>query len=162
MDSPTLSITQAPSSSPNKIWTGEEIQQLYDTQVRYKDATGQDWKFVVQQEDINRNGGWDIDIHFRVEWNAPDNVTGNIERQQSRWWRLSKHSRKNELINAAFLAIKTAAEHEMRENFQYMFEGLWTMPYNTHTDVDWLAEASLHQDLRVDTRPDAPKNQRRE
>jgi len=156
MDAPILSITSS-YANKNHIWTGEQVQELLNTQVKYKD-----WKFVVQQEDINRNGGWDIDMHIRAEWTAPDNVTGNMEKQQSRWWRISKHSRKNEIINAAFACIKMAEEHEMRENFKYMFEGEWTMPYNTHTDVDWLAEASMHLDLRVDTRPDAPKNQRRE
>ena len=139
------------------VWTGEEIQALLDTQVKYRD-----WKFVVQEEDVVGVGMIDTDFHIRAEWTAPDNITGAMEKQQSRWWRVSKHSRKNELINAAFACIKMAEEHEMRENFQYMFEGQWTMPYNTHTDVDWLAEASLHLDLRVDSRPEAPKNQRRD
>lgn len=154
MDSPTITQTPIPKTH---IWTGSEIQDMLNTEVQYRD-----WKFVVQQEDISRGGSWDIDLHLRVEWNAADNVTGKIEKQQSRWWRISKHSRKNELINAAFACVKMAEEHEMRENFKYMFEGKWTMPYNTHTDVDWLAEASLHLDLRVDTRPEAPKNQRRD
>jgi len=156
MDAPVLSITQS-NIPKSHVWTGAEVQELLDTQVKYRD-----WKFVVQQEDISRGGHWDIDLHIRAEWLAPDNVTGAPEKQQSRWWRVSKHSRKNELINAAFACVKMAEEHEMRENFKYMFEGEWTMPYNTHTDVDWLAEASMHQDLRIDTRPDAPKNQRRE
>lgn len=141
----------------NHIWTGDEIQALLNTQVKYRD-----WKFVVQQEAVQHNVAQDIDLHIRVEWMAPDNVTGKLENQKSRWWRVSKHSRKNEIINVAFACIKMAEEHELRENFKYMFEEQWTMPYNTHTDVDWLAEASLHLDLRVDTRPDAPKNQRRD
>jgi len=158
----TFNLTTVPK---DHVWTGEEIQALLDTQVKYRD-----WKFVVQEETIaereNTTMGAtvirDVDFHIRAEWLAPDNVTGKMEKQQSRWWRVSKHSRKNELINAAFACIKMAEEHEMRENFQYMFEGQWTMPYNTHTDVDWLAEASLHLDLRVDSRPEAPKNQRRD
>jgi hypothetical protein len=159
MDMPTISITQA--IPKDHVWTGEQLQELLDTQVKYKDALGE-WKFVVQQEDVQRGAIWDTDLHIRAEWMAADNVTGKVEKQQSRWWRVSKHSRKNEIINAAFACIKMATEHEMRENFKYLFEGQWTMPYNTHTDVDWLAEASLHTDLRVDSRPDAPKNQRRD
>jgi hypothetical protein len=161
------STSTLPKTVPaNHVWTGAELQELLDTQVKYRD-----WKFVVQQETTvetakNETGGvniaYDLDFHIRAEWFAPDNVTGAMEKQQSRWWRISKHSRKNEIINAAFALVKMAEEHEMRENFKYMFEGQWTMPYNTHTDVDWLAEASLHLDLRVDTRPEAPKNQRRE
>ena len=155
----TFNLTTVPK---DHIWTGADIQELLDTQVKYHD-----WKFVVQEEDvlISRvipTTATDTDFHIRAEWLAPDNVTGKMEKQQSRWWRVSKHSRKNELINAAFACIKMAEEHEMRENFKYMFEGQWTMPYNTHTDVDWLAEASLHLDLRVDSRPEAPTNQRRD
>jgi hypothetical protein len=160
----TFNSTSIPE---NHVWTGEQVQELLDTQVRYKN-----WKFAVQEEvttggveqfeNVIKLDDIDIDIHIRAEWTAADNVTGQAEKQQSRWWRVSKHSRKNEIINAAFACIKMAEEHEMRENFQYMFEGRWTMPYNTHTDVDRLAEASLHLDLRVDTRPDAPKNQRRD
>jgi hypothetical protein len=149
----------------NHVWTREQIQELLDTQVKYKD-----WVFVVQEEQTaitQELEGWvsmtpDVDLHIRAEWTAPDNVTGAMEKQQSRWWRVSKYSRKNEIINAAFACIKMAEEHEMRESFKYLFEGQWTMPYNTHTDVDWLAEASLHLDLRVDSRPEAPKNQRRD
>lgn len=157
----TFNLTTVPK---DHVWTGDQIQELLDTQVKYKD-----WKFMVQEEgvmDVQTRYGdvvsFDTDLHIRAEWFAPDNVTGAMEKQQSRWWRVSKHSRKNELINAAFALVKMAEEHEMRENFHYMFEGQWTMPYNTHTDVDWLAEASLHLDLRVDSRPEAPKNQRRD
>jgi len=155
----TFNLTTVPK---DHIWTGAEIQELLDTQVKYRD-----WKFFVQEEKVllevtALTVETDRDFHIRAEWTAPDNVTGAMEKQQSRWWRVSKHSRKNELINAAFALVKMAEEHEMRENFKYMFEGQWTMPYNTHTDVDWLAEASLHLDLRVDSRPEAPKNQRRD
>lgn len=155
-----------------KIWTGEQIQKLLDEGVRYKD-----WKFVVQEEIIAGSaerfdtGKWgpaikfddiDSDIHLRVEWTCPDNITGAPEKQQSRWWRLSKHMRKNEIINTAFACIKMAEEHEMRESFKYLYDGVWTMPYNTHTDVDELADASLHMDVRTDERPNAPRNQRRD
>src|SRR5271170_145471 len=97
-----FSLTNVPS---NHVWTGAQIQELLDTQVKYHD-----WKFVVQEETIaereNTTMGAtvirDVDLHIRAEWFAPDNVTGAMEKQQSRWWRVSKHSRKNELINAAF------------------------------------------------------------
>ena len=139
------------------LWTGSLIQEMLDTQVKYRD-----WKFVVQQEDVQRGGIWDIDLHLRVEWFAPDNVTGALEKQSSRWWRLSKHMRKNEIINTAFACIKMAEEHELRENFLYKLGENWTMPYNTHTDVDELAAASVVVDVRVDPRTEAPANQRRD
>lgn len=159
-----------PTQTTPKVWTGALIQELLNNHVRYKD-----WKFVVQEEVVAEeassfqppyeSAGFmyrDIDIHLRVEWTAADNVTGKQEKQQSRWWRLSKHMRKNEIINTAFACIKMAEEHEMRESFKYLYEGVWTMPYNTHTDVDELADASLHMDIRTDERPNAPRNQRRD
>lgn len=152
----TLSITQQPIPVDH-VWTGAQIQELLETHIRFRD-----WKFVVQQSDIQRGGMWDIDLHLRIEWMAPDNVTGALEKQSSRWWRLSKHMRKNEIINTAFLAVRVAMEHELREEFLYLHDGKWTMPYNTHTDVDELAAASVVVDVRVDNRPEAPKNQRRD
>lgn len=155
----TLSLTNIPK---DHVWTGAQIQELLDTYVRYKD-----WKFVVQEESVAHIGVlkiWveDIDLHLRAEWFAPDNVTGAMEKQSSRWWRLSKHMRKNEIINTAFACIKMAEEHEMRENFLYKLGENWTMPYNTHTDVDELAAASAVVDIRIDTRKEAPANQRRD
>jgi hypothetical protein len=139
------------------VWSGAEIQELLDTRVRYRD-----WKFVVQEEYAQRDGVMDIDLHLRAEWTAPCSTAGQPEKQQSRWWRLSKHMRKNEIINTAFACIKMAEEHEMREGFKYLREGVWTMPYNSHIDMDELAAASLHCDVRTDSRPDVPKNQRRD
>jgi hypothetical protein len=136
------------------IWTRKEIQELLDTQVQYRD-----WKFLVQETMIE---GILLDLHLRAEWYAPDNVTGAMEKQSSRWWRLSKHMRKNEIINTAFACVKMAEEHEMRENFLYRLGENWTMPYNTHTNVDELAAASVVVDVRTDNRPNAPENQRRD
>lgn len=152
-----LSIQQPPKPIEQNLWNGAQIQELLDTKVRYKD-----WKFVVEQEDVMRSGIWDIDLHLRVVWLAPDNVTGNPEEQKSRWWRLSKHMTLTEIINTAFACCQMAEKHEFRENFNYKLGEQWTMPYNTHTFIEALAAASPIVDLRVDTRPDAPANQRRE
>ena len=164
-----VALNSLASVPKDHVWSGAQIQELLDNFVRYKD-----WKFVVQEEivavetpaqpddayvPVRRS---DIDIHIRAEWMALDNVTGAMERQASRWWRVSKHSRKNEIINTAFACIKMAEEHEMRENFLYKLGEDWTMPYNTHTDVDELAAASVIVDVRVDNRKQAPKNQRRD
>ena len=111
------------------VWSGAEIQELLDNNVRYKD-----WRFVVQEELLAKQLApdqiaeiHDIDLHVRAEWFAPDNITGAPEKQQSRWWRLSKHMRKNEIINTAFACIKMAEEHEMRESFLYRLGENWTM-----------------------------------
>ena len=156
MDTPTISIQQPPKTEQT-LWTGAQIQELLDSRVRYRD-----WKFEVEQEDVMRSGTWDIDLHLRVHWTAPDNVTGAPEVQKSRWWRLSKHMTLTEIINTAFACCQMAEKHEFRETFNFLHEGQWTMPYNTHTHIEALAQASPIVDLRVDTRPEAPKNQRTE
>jgi hypothetical protein len=153
----SISIQQPAPPIEQNLWTGAQIQELLDTKVRYKD-----WKFVVEQEDVMRSGMWDIDLHLRVQWTAPDNVTGAPEVQKSRWWRLSKHMTLTEIINTAFACCQMAEKHEFRETFNYKLGDQWTMPYNTHTYIEALAAASPIVDLRVDTRPDAPANQRRE
>jgi hypothetical protein len=152
-----LSIQQPPKPTEQNLWDGAQIQHLLDTQVRYKD-----WKFVVEQEDVSRGGHWDIDLHLRAVWMAPDNVTGAMEEQKSRWWRLSKHMTLTEIINTAFACCQMAEKHEFRENFNFKLAEQWTMPYNTHTHIEALAAASPIVDLRVDTRPDAPANQRKD
>jgi hypothetical protein len=152
-----LSIQQPAPPTEQNLWNGEQIQTLLDTKVRYKD-----WKFVIEQEDVFKNGGWDIDLHLRAVWMAPDNVTGKPEEQKSRWWRLSKHMTLTEIINTAFACCQMAEKHEFRENFNYKHDDQWTMPYNTHTYIEALAKASPIVDLRIDTRPDAPANQRKD
>ena len=138
-------------------WTLDRIQRILDEEVRYKD-----WKFVAQRQDVWENGGWASGFRMRAEWMAPDNVTGVMDKQQSRWWVISRHSRKTEIVNNAFLCTKVAEEHELREGFKYLCDGEWTTPYNTHADIDELARASMRVDVRIDTRPEAPANQRRE
>lgn len=161
----TLSIQQQPTLPANHVWTKDELQELLDKHTRYQpNGVGSEWKWVVKQLDYNHDGGWDKVFHVRVEWVGADNVTGKQEVQQSRWWVVSKHARKNEVMSTAFACVKMAVEHELREQFNYRTteEGPWSMPYNTHTDVDALATASEIVDIRVDSRPNAPKNQRRE
>ena len=134
-------------------WSVDRLQLVIDKEVQYKD-----WKFVVDHRDVLNNLGWDVDLRLRVEWIALDNVTGKMEKQQSRWWPISKHAVKTEVVNTAFKCVLVAEEHEIRETFKYKGQ----MVYNTHIDIDTLASVSESVDVRVDTRPEAPKNQRRE
>lgn len=134
-------------------WTVDGIQEIVNAEVKYKD-----WKFIIQKRDIWENGGWDYEFRLRAEFMAPDAETGIMEKQASRWWIISKHAVKTEIINTAFFCVKTAEEHELRETFKYKTAAV----YNTHIDADTLAQMATDVDVRVDTRPDAPKNQRRE
>jgi hypothetical protein len=76
---------------------------------------------------------------------------------------------KSEIIQTAFLAVLKAEEHEIRETFQYFHKdlaatggGWWAAPFNSHIDIEVLSAHADEVDVRVDTRPEAPKNQRRE
>ena len=140
-------------------WTGDRIQHMLDTEISYKD-----WKFIVQERTIltydKEHGSrkTDIDLRLRAEWPAPDAGTGQMEKQQSRWWPLSKHMVKTEIIQTALKCVFVAEEHEIREAFKYKGKA----PFNTHIDVDTLVAVSEKVDVRTDTRPEAPANQRRE
>lgn len=85
-------------------------------------------------------------------------MTGLPEKQQSRWWPLSIHMCKTEIVQTAFLCVLKAEEHEIRETFRYKGKA----PFHTHIDVDTLAGISDDVDVRIDPRPEAPANQRRE
>jgi hypothetical protein len=43
--------------------------------------------------------------------------------QKSRKWLLSAHMTKTEIVNTAWFAVKTAIEHEAREEFFYQGQG---------------------------------------
>lgn len=150
------------TSSTEKFWSTDGIQQMLDNEVCYKD-----WKFVVNHRDVFINGHWDIDLRLRAEWMGPDAITGKSEPQQSRWWPLSKFMVKTEIIQTAFLCVLKAEEHEIREMFLYKLhdatDGVeWRAPFNSHIDINTLAEAAADVDVRTDSRPSAPVNQRRE
>lgn len=134
-------------------WSVDRIQMVLDLEVKYKD-----WKFVIDHRDVFVNGGWDVDLRLRAEWTGVDTETGELGKQQSRWWPLSKHMVKTEIVQTAFLCVLKAEEHEIREGFKYKDHAL----FNTHIDIDTLASLSDDVDVRSDPRPEAPKNQRRE
>jgi hypothetical protein len=84
-------------------------------------------------------------MYLQLAWKAADTTTGAEARQKSRKWLLSKHMTKTEIVNTAWFAVKTAIEHEAREEFFYKGKAI----YNTHLDV-----AQLHSMAdAVDARP---------
>jgi len=107
--------------------TYDEFWEVIDS-VSYKD-----WKF----EERYRDGEAFIRVSF---------VDGE-EKQNGRWWRISKHATKSEIVNTCLLAVLTAEEHEAREKFRYK----GTLIYGPHFDVDWLATEARkleHLDVR--------------
>ena len=132
-------------------WTMNRIQHMLNTEVKYKD-----WSFCVQGRGLAEDD--EIDLRLRAEWEAPDAVTGKMEIQKSRWWPLSKHMVKTEIIQTAFLCVMKAEEHELRETFLYRGKAV----FNTHININTLHAMSDSIDVRTDPRPEAPANQRRE
>jgi hypothetical protein len=163
-------MASSASAAEQKLWSADGIRRMLAHEIQYKD-----WKFAVQERTVNKQNSpplsWqvgetstDSDLRLRAEWEAPDAVTGKMETQQSRWWPLSKHMVKTEIIQTAFLCVLKAEEHEIRESFKYFHHGsqAWTAPFNSHIDIDTLAQASQVVEVRTDPRPEAPANQRRE
>jgi hypothetical protein len=111
---------------------------------------------TVLQQPIPDGGYWDlvpidemsIDLRLRAEWEAPDAVTGAVEIQKSRWWPLSTHMVKTEVVQTAFLCVLKAEEHEIRETFLYKERAV----FNTHIAIDKLWEKADNVDVRNDTR----------
>jgi hypothetical protein len=143
-------------------WDAERLRFVLHDEIRYKD-----WKFIVDEREVHRTVPEvpesvttvvTTDLRMRVEWMGIDTVTGKPEMQQSRWWPLSSHMCKTEVIQTAFLCVLKAEEHEIREAFRYKGKA----PFHTHIDIDTLAHASGDVDVRTDTRLNAPTNQRRE
>lgn len=103
----------------------EHVQELLH-QVTFSYA-GEAWSFELKEE-----GGR---LHLRTTFRAPCCVTGEPQRQNGRWWPLSLHMTRSEVVGTAFLAVLTAVEHEVRESFTFHGERI----YGPHHDVDALA-----------------------
>lgn len=61
---------------------------------------------------------------------------GKMSIQKGRKWYISSFATKSEIIQTAFLAIKTAEEHEMREMFTYSGQRV----FGPHMDIEELAQ----------------------
>jgi hypothetical protein len=69
-------------------------------------------------------------------------------KQRCRKWRVSKYSTKTEVVDTAFKACWMATYHEMKEQFLYQGQPI----YSPHFDVD--ARVEMCQSARFDKRQD--------
>lgn len=69
-------------------------------------------------------------------WLAPDTETGFAELQRGRAWTIARRMTRSEIVRTAFLAVMTAEEHEIREQFRYRGQAVMT----PHFDADQVAE----------------------
>lgn len=90
---------------------------------------------------------------LRIACDGVDNETGKPHRWHGRPWRLSTHMTNGEVVQTAFLALKVAIEHEMRELFTYKGATV----FNPHFDIDRLVSfASTKKSIK-----ERPKFKRR-
>jgi len=72
--------------------------------------------------------------YLQANFPEADIVTGRIEQQFTRKWRLSEHMTKSEIIQTAFKCCLTSEEHRCREHFRYKGSAVYSPNY----DVDEL------------------------
>lgn len=110
-----------------------------------------DWSFEMRQ---GRDG--DGRIALRVSFFAADTAQPGapLERQFGRWWLITHSMTNSEIVQTAFLAIKTAEEHELREHFRFRGEPI----FGPHFSVDALAKLSWggNRDARKAPTPQDP------
>ena len=112
--------------------------------------------FVLILEDIAYPGyeigvhGGDDAIYLQARYQEACVVTGIVEWQYTRKWRLSPHMTKSEIVQTALKCILTSAEHRVREHFRYKGQ----LIFGPHFDVDALV--ALAQQRKLDLRPNWP------
>lgn len=79
--------------------------------------------------------------YLRVEFDAVDGV------QHGRKWYVSSFSTDGEVIQTALKAVLTAAEHEIRETFQYHGRAIFEPHYSLDA-LTWIADRAW-RDKRV-------------
>jgi hypothetical protein len=106
------------------------------------DLQFQDWTFEI--------GDMGEGFYLQVQFKTADNQTGELTIQRGRKWYISRHMTRGEVIQTAFLAVKTAQEHELREQFIYRGRAV----FGPHFSVNALIEICDQE--RVELRKEAP------
>lgn len=90
-------------------------------------------KFFDYQFSLVHRGA---EVYLRALYEEPDIVTGKVEVQFTRKWRISAHMTKSEFLQTVFKCCLTSMEHRTREHFRYQGHAV----YSPHYDVDALVE----------------------
>lgn len=114
--------------------TYSALQTLIEADLRFRD-----WTF---QFDVEKGRP-----RLRATFEAPCAITGESATQNGRWWPLSLHMTRSEVVATALKAVLTAVEHEAREDFLYRGEAV----FGPHYDVDELHRLCVDHatDVRV-------------
>lgn len=117
----------APTGVQTMTW--EELKQTVN------EISFRDWKF-----ELGYMGGFmdppPTEPHLRVKFLARDAEGEETRPYYGRWWRLSYHMVKGEIVQTALKAVLTALEHEAREEFLYRDRAV----FGPHLDIDALWE----------------------
>jgi hypothetical protein len=102
------------------------------THVEWMREQLKDVRYLDYRFSIHADAG--TGIYMQAMFPEADIVTGLVEPQYTRKWKLSIHMTKSELIQTAFKCALTSAEHRCREHFRYKGSAV----YSPHYDVDEL------------------------
>ena len=108
-----------------------------------KDIKYKDWQIkTVVEKDILF-----IQAYFKDSC-ACRNLDEEFE-HYCRKWRISKRMTKSEVVQTVFLAILTAEEHEIRENFKYKGRAIFA----PHFDIEKLVDLydNKNWDMRINS-----------
>jgi len=125
--------------------TLQEIRALLND-VRYLD-----WKFEAGENSAFTKNRCEQGYWLRVIFEADDSGNGHPAYMHGRRWIISRWATKSEVVRTAFLAIKTAVEHELRESFYYQGAAI----FGPHFDTDKLVSLCRRHDAldaRIDLR----------
>lgn len=111
--------------------------------------------------DINLPYGWELVLSIPGELATLQvldpkgfcNETGEPMAWKGRKWFISMHMTKSEIVQTAFKAVMTAAEHEIRESFLYRSRAIFC----PHYDVDQLHALRGEALDNLDVRSEPPK-----
>ncbi len=124
------SVTELREQIKNGELWGEKTMNALDFQLIVGDLHFQNWEFNI--------GDMGEGFYLQVQFEAPDlaSVGQNAapEIQRGRKWYVSRHATRGEVIQTAFLAVKTAQEHELREQFTYRGRAI----FGPHFDIGTL------------------------
>ena len=99
------------------------MQNIQTIQQLVSGVSFNDWRYLVKMDGERP--------YLQIKFDAPCNMTGNMEEQSGRKWVLSFHMTDDEIIATALKATLTAVEHETREQFKWRGQPI----YRPHYDI---------------------------
>lgn len=120
------------------MWTPEKFQILHSTiaNISYKK-----WSLRIILDKQNHTPPYAVCIMAGFQ-----DCTG--KEWTTRKWLISPHMTVSEIVQTAFLMIKTAEEHEMREEFRYKGQTIFGPHFNVERLVNLASEGEKAIDIR--------------